>query len=91
MQPHMLRRVVTALGKCLDERTDSAREAFFYLGYRGEWPARAGYAVGWLVARRLGAQAALRELAAMPSRTMRDAVAQILVDLEKADQRELFL
>lgn len=64
--PRTAPRVATALLDRIDATDAATLKSFFSMGWRGEWPARAGYYVGLLVAREWARTMSLQQLAAMP-------------------------
>lgn len=83
-----LRRAAAALLAQLDATDEAAQRPFFDSGYRsgpgandGNWPARAGYYVGLLAARRLGEAMSLPEMAALPAPRVRELLARELTRL----------
>jgi len=78
---------VPAWAKALCDSLDSTAPAdyarFFSAGYQGAWPARGGYLVGLLIARRLGRTRSLASLAALPAPQVRTLMAAELARLAK--------
>jgi len=77
-----LRRVAAALLEHLDATDAGMQEAFFGMGYAGSWPARSGYHVGLLLARRVGATTTLPRMAALPTPEVRATLAKALRALQ---------
>jgi hypothetical protein len=73
-----------ALLASLDSTSGADQERFFSAGYQGAWPARGGYLVGLLIARRLGRSRSLAELAALPAPQVRRLMARELGRLARA-------
>lgn len=73
--------------KALSDRLDSTApadyERFFSAGYQGPGPARGGYLVGLLIARRLGRTRSLAKLAALPAPQVRTLMAAELARLSR--------
>jgi len=72
-----------ALSDSLDSTAPGDYERFFSAGYQGPWPARGGYFVGLLIARRLGRTRSLAKLAALPAPQVRTLMAAELARLAK--------
>ncbi|MGH6964086.1 MAG: hypothetical protein ACREE0_06355 [Phenylobacterium sp.] len=72
-----------ALLDCLESTSPDDYGRFFSGGYEGAWPARGGYLVGLLIARRLGRTRSLAELAALPAPQVRTLMAAELARLAK--------
>lgn len=70
--PRTAPRVAAALLDRLDATDDATLQSFFAMGWRGEWPARAGYYVGLLVAREWARTMDLRQMASMPREQVRE-------------------
>ncbi|HET7863841.1 MAG TPA: hypothetical protein VFL86_05480 [Burkholderiaceae bacterium] len=70
--PGTATRVAKALLDRIDATDDATLNSFFSMGWRGPWPARAGYYVGLLVARDWARTMDLQALAAMPRERVRE-------------------
>jgi len=80
--PRTAPRVAAAMLARLDATDDATLAGFFGAGQTGlEWPSRAGYYVGYLAARRIGAELSMREMAALPMARIRERVVPVLQDL----------
>jgi hypothetical protein len=66
-----LRRVAQALLDHADDTDAATLASFFGMGAQAAWPARAGYYVGLLLARRIGASMPLPRMAALPTPQVR--------------------
>ena len=89
---------VALAGMSVDALRDAARAAlaqfdvdddavvgrYFDMGGQAPWPARAGYHVGLLAARAIGAHASLKEMAAMPLAEFRPALRRAVEALASA-------
>jgi hypothetical protein len=64
--PRSAPRVAAALLERIDATDAATLKSFFAMGWRGDWPSRAGYYVGLLVAREWARTMNLQQLAAMP-------------------------
>lgn len=74
MSADALRDVARAALAQFDVDDDAVVARYFDMGGEAPWPARAGYRVGLLAARAIGAQASLKEMAAMPPAEFRPAL-----------------
>jgi hypothetical protein len=84
--PRTARRVAAALLARLDATDDAALESFFSFGSPSlDWPARAGYYVGYLAAHRIGATLTLREMAALPTPQVRERLLPALQAIRDGD------
>lgn len=81
--PAAMPRVVAALIARLDSTEEADLNAFFSAGWKGEWPARAGYYVGLLAARRIGEALSPAEMAALPADEVRRRLAAVLPTLQR--------
>jgi hypothetical protein len=77
--PRTAPRVAAALLEHLDTTDDAFIGSLFTTGAHGpDWPARAGYYVGWLASRRIGRELTLGQMAALPTPQVRERlVAQL--------------
>ena len=73
-----LRRVAVSLVTQLDATDDASQARYFSHGYHGDCPSRAGYYVGLLAARQLGATMTLQQMAALPTARVRELLEQTL-------------
>lgn len=71
-----LRGAVQTLLDHWDDSDDATLGSFFQTGYRGAWPARTGYYIGLMAARRIGASTGLPQMAAMPTPEVRTHLMQ---------------
>ena len=72
-----------ALSDSLDSTAPADYARFFSAGYEGAGPARGGYLVGLLIARRLGRTRSLANLAALPAPQVRTLMAAELARLAR--------
>ncbi len=77
-------RVAARMLQLIDSTEEKDAAAFFSSGFKGDWPARAGYYVGLVAARRIGEGLSLQQLAAMPAAEVRQRFAQELSRLATA-------
>jgi hypothetical protein len=73
-----LRAVMQSVLDHFDDSDDAAVARFFDTGYRGAWPARAGYHVGLLAAREIGTHLSLKEMASLSEAQFRPALVQAI-------------
>ena len=69
--PEALRNATRAISGQFDSTSDQDVNAFFTIGYKGDWPARAGYFVGLQIARKVGPTMAIGQFASLPLDRMR--------------------
>ena len=81
--PPTASRVAGALLARIDSTADTDTTAFLGAGYRGDWPARAGYYLGLLAARRIGRTLSLSEMAALPATQVRERLIAALTDIRR--------
>ena len=79
-----LRSAVQNLLAHWDASDDATLGAFFQTGYHGAWPARTGYYIGLMAARRIGAGMGLSQMAAMPTPEVRTRLMQAVRDVVPA-------
>ncbi|MEH6418145.1 hypothetical protein [Pseudomonas sp. CGJS7] len=76
-----VRPLAAKLLAVLDSRAEDDANRFFGAGYKGPEPARSGYLVGLTVAREIGRERTLAELAKIPMPQVRELLQQRLRDL----------
>jgi len=81
--PVYRRQVALTLLDRIDSRRDADLAAFFSSGYRGEWPARAGYYVGLLAARNIGRSLNMVQMAALATPQVRERLVEQLEQLAR--------
>lgn len=81
--PPLAARIAAEALARIDSTADADQAAFLSHGYRGEWPARAGYYVGLLAARSIGRSLGLREMAALPAPQVRERLAVALAQIQR--------
>jgi len=81
--PAYRRKMALALLDRIDSRRDADLAAFFASGYRGEWPARAGYYVGLLAARNIGRSLDMVQMAALSTPQVREQLVEQLKQLAR--------
>jgi hypothetical protein len=80
--PKTAARVAAVILEHFDTTDDAIVESLFTTGWQGtEWPKRAGYYVGWLVARRVGRELSMREMAGLPSPQVRERLGVALREI----------
>jgi len=81
--PSTASRVAGELLARIDSTADADTAAFLGASYRGGWPARAGYYLGLLAARRIGRTLSLSEMAALPATEVRERLMAALTDIQR--------
>lgn len=76
-----LRGAVQNLLAHWDASDDATIGSFFQTGYHGAWPARVGYYIGLMAARRIGASMDLSQMAAMPTAEVRTRLMQAVREM----------
>jgi hypothetical protein len=81
--PPAASRIAGELLERIDSTTDADTAAFLGSGYRGDWPARAGYYLGLLAARRIGHELSLSDMASLPAAMVRERLIAALTDIRR--------
>jgi hypothetical protein len=79
--PALAPRIATEVLARIDSTADADLSAFLSAGHQGDWPARAGYYIGLLAARRIGRTLGLREMASLPAPQVRERLAAALAEI----------